>query len=102
MNAIVDWLHEHPETTRVADVARAHGMTERTLHRLVQRRLGITPKWLMQRRRLHDAVGRLKAGTESLVDLAADLGYADQAHFTNDFRQVTGLTPGAYLRDQRA
>ncbi len=32
--------------------------------------------------------------------MAARLGYADQAHFTHDFRTVTGMTPGEYLGDQ--
>ena len=46
------------------------------------------------------AVEALKAGQVSLADMAAELGYSDQAHFTHDFRTVTGMTPGAYLRDQ--
>jgi AraC-like DNA-binding protein len=49
---------------------------------------------------LHDAVEALKAGTTRLAAMAADLGYTDQAHFTPDFRTVTGMSPGEYLRDQ--
>lgn len=100
VNRVVAWLRDHPEVTRVGDLARAFGLTERSLQRLVEQRLGLTPKWLVQRRRLHDAVEALKAGTAGLADMAADLGYTDQAHFTHDFRTVTGMTPGEFLRDQ--
>jgi len=66
----------------------------------VEQRIGLSPKWLLQRRRLHDAVEALKAGPGTLAEVAAELGYADQAHFTHDFRTVTGMTPGEYLKDQ--
>ncbi|MBD3916119.1 helix-turn-helix domain-containing protein [Nocardioides hwasunensis] len=100
VNRLVAWLREHPEVTRVGEMAAEVGLTERSLQRLVEQRLGISPKWLVQRRRLHDAVEALKAGATSLAQMAGDLGYTDQAHFTHDFRTVTGMTPGEYLRDQ--
>jgi AraC-like DNA-binding protein len=100
VNRLVSWLGEHPEVTRVDELAREAGLSERSLQRLVEQRIGLSPKWLLQRRRLHDAVEALKAGRGTLAEVAADLGYADQAHFTHDFRTVTGMTPGEYLRDQ--
>jgi AraC-like DNA-binding protein len=100
VNELVTWLREHPDVTRVADLAAHAGLTERSLQRLVEQRVGLSPKWLIQRRRLHDAVEGLKAGEQSLADMAARLGYADQAHFTHDFRTVTGMTPGEFLGDQ--
>lgn len=100
VNEIVAHLREHPELTRVAELARRFAMSERTLHRLVEQRIGLTSKWLIQRRRLHDAVFALKLRARPLADLAAELGYTDQAHFTNDFKAVTGMTPGDYLADQ--
>lgn len=105
VNRIVDWLTDHPEVTRVDEVARAFNLSERSLQRLVRERCGLSPKWLIQRRRLHDAVLALKASPAAAIrttlgDLAAELGYTDQAHFTRDFRTVTGMTPGEYLADQ--
>jgi AraC-like DNA-binding protein len=100
VNELVAWLRERPDVTRVADLAAHAGLTERSLQRLVEQRVGLSPKWLIQRRRLHDAVEGLKAGEQSLADMAARLGYADQAHFTHDFRTVTGMTPGEFLGDQ--
>jgi len=63
---------------------------------LVHRRLGLTPKWLIQRRRLQEAAERLRSGPAGLGDVAAVLGYADQAHFTRDFARVTAMTPGQF------
>ncbi len=37
---------------------------------------------------------RLRDRPNSLSDVAADLGFADQPHFTRDFRSVTRMTPG--------
>lgn len=100
INEVVAWLRAHPEVTRVDELAAHVGLSERSLQRLVEQRVGMSPKWLIQRRRLHDAVEGLKAGESSLADMSARLGYADQAHFTHDFRTVTGMTPGEYLADQ--
>jgi AraC-like DNA-binding protein len=100
VNRLVAWLGDHPDVTRVDELAREAGLSERSLQRLVEQRIGLSPKWLLQRRRLHDAVEALKAGPGTLAEVAAELGYADQAHFTHDFRTVTGMTPGEYLKDQ--
>lgn len=103
VNAIVEYVEADPEVQRVGQVCEKFGLSERTLQRITARRVGLSPKWLVQRRRLHDAAQRLRAGGRvAAVDLArvaADLGYADQAHFTRDFRSVTGLTPGAFAAE---
>jgi len=100
VNGVIEWLRLHPDVTKVGELCDAFDLGERALQRLVLDRVGLSPKWLIQRRRLHDAVERLKAGQASVGEVAAELGYADQAHFTHDFRTVTGMTPGAYLADQ--
>jgi AraC-like DNA-binding protein len=96
VNAIADYVESTPEVQRVAQICERFALGERRLQRLLAKRLGLTPKWLIQRRRLHDAVAGLGVGTRSLAGLAADLGYTDQAHFTHDFREATGLPPGAF------
>jgi AraC-like DNA-binding protein len=72
------------------------GLSERALQRLVSRRLGLTPKWLVQRRRLQEAAGRLRERTTTVAEVAAAPGYADQPHLTRDFARVTGMTPGGF------
>jgi AraC-like DNA-binding protein len=98
VNRIVDLVEETPDLLRVTDLCERLEMSERTLQRLLARRLGLSPKWLIQRRRLHEASAALRSGAVDLAGLAADLGYADQAHFTRDFRKVTTMTPGELAR----
>lgn len=102
VNRLVERVETDPTITRVDHLAEAFGLSDRQLQRITRDRLGLTPKWLIQRRRLHDATLRLKRGTTSLADLAYELGYSDQSHFTRDFSTVTGMAPSIYLADQRA
>lgn len=96
VNEIVELVETTPDLRRVDDLCQRVGMSERTLQRLLRRRVGISARWLIRRRRLHEVAGRLQAGESDLAGLAHDLGYADQPHFTRDFRAVTGMTPGRY------
>lgn len=91
-------LAEHDRSIlRAEDLARASGLGLRTLQRLVREQLGLTPKWLIRRYRMQEAAAALAApDPPSLADLAAELGFADQAHLTREFRAVIGETPRRY------
>jgi AraC-like DNA-binding protein len=85
--------------TRVDQVAREFRVTVRALQRLFGDYVGVGPKWVIQRYRLLEAVERVAAGTAvDWVDLALDLGYADQAHFIRDFKRLVGRSPAEYAR----
>ncbi|HKJ12212.1 MAG TPA: helix-turn-helix domain-containing protein [Ornithinimicrobium sp.] len=94
----VSVVESDPEIRTVTELCELTGTSERRLQRVLRRYLGLTPKWLIQRRRLHEATDRLKQGATNggLAELAVELGYTDQAHFTRDFHRVTGYTPGAF------
>lgn len=100
INAIVEEVEGDSSLLTVGQLGERFGLGERSLQRLVSHRLGLTPAWLIRRRRLHEAAGALR-GTEELAELAARLGYADQSHFTHDFRTSTGSTPGEFARRWR-
>jgi AraC-like DNA-binding protein len=92
-------LAQPTAAARVADVAAGAGLSPRALQRLFRRHVGLTPKQVLQRSRLHEAVERVAARDgASRAELALDLGYADQAHFTNAFRAATGRSPARYGR----
>ncbi|PSK99781.1 AraC-like DNA-binding protein [Haloactinopolyspora alba] len=89
--------------TRVDDVTARFGLSSRTAQRLFRRYVGVGPKHVLQRCRLHDGADLLANGTvDDISALAAQLGYVDQAHFTRDFSAVVGSSPAAYLRACRA
>lgn len=83
--------------TRPEHAAARLAISVRTLQRLTHRHVGLPPAAMIRRRRLQEAAQRLREEPETdLAMLAADLGYADHAHLTNDFRTVLGITPRSY------
>jgi AraC-like DNA-binding protein len=59
--------------------------------------VGVSPKWVMRRARLHEAALRADGGEPvDWAALAADLGYADQAHLTREFTATIGVPPSRY------
>lgn len=90
-------LHDRT-ITRVDDVTRRFALSARTLQRLFQRYVGVSPKWVLQRYRLHEAAARLSEGTSrSWAEVAVELGYFDQPHFIRDFTRVVGMPPTEYV-----
>ena len=72
-------------------------MTARSLQRLFADYVGVSPKWVMRRARLHEAAERADSGEPvDWAALASDLGYADQAHLTRDFTVTIGVPPARY------
>lgn len=99
VNGVVARLMDDRGITRVADVVDRSGMSERRLQRLFAEYVGVNPKWVIRRYRLHEAAERLAAdGDVDLAALAAELGYFDQAHFARDFRAIVGIPPAGYAR----
>ncbi|WP_018683075.1 helix-turn-helix domain-containing protein [Actinokineospora enzanensis] len=84
--------------TRVDQLARASGLTVRSVQRLFSEYVGVGPKWVIRRHRLHEAALRAdEGGPVDWAGLAADLGFADQAHFTREFTATVGTSPARYL-----
>ncbi|MFD8797331.1 DUF6597 domain-containing transcriptional factor [Streptomyces atroolivaceus] len=84
---------------RVDALARAGGLSVRSLQRLFSAYVGVGPKWVILRHRIHEALQR--AGTDPEPDwaeLAADLGYSDQAHLVRDFTATVGVPPTAFAQ----
>ena len=87
---------------KVKDLVDRYAMNQRMLQRLFATYVGVSPKWVIQRYRLHEAAEQLASGASIIHSaLALDLGYTDQAHFAHDFKAVVGTSPAAYARAVR-
>jgi AraC-like DNA-binding protein len=87
-----------PGERRVAAVARGLGVTSRTLHREIVAWTGLPPVLLARVLRFQAALARLRRESAPLAVLAAEAGYADQAHMARDFRALAGAPPSAFTR----
>jgi AraC-like DNA-binding protein len=95
--AMVEKILATPEVTTVESLAADLRLSVRRLQRLFAQHVGVPPKWVIRRYRLHEVTQRLAAGAQiDWAALAADLGYADQPHFVRDFTKMFGESPTRY------
>lgn len=94
---IVNAIADERDVTKVDDVVRLAGLSKRSLERLFRQYVGVGPKWVIQHYRLHEAAEYAATHEpHDWPDLAARLGYADQAHFIRDFKRFVGQSPTRY------
>jgi AraC-like DNA-binding protein len=94
--AETDW-----SVQQLRDLSAETGLGPRTLQRMFGQYAGASPTWVLRRYRLLDAAEAVRDGRRvSWATLAADLGYADQAHLARDFRAAIGRTPSEYAESQ--
>lgn len=98
LHDVRDYLAGHAaENVTSMELERISGLDRFALARHFRALFGTTPHRFLVMRRLEDARRRLLGG-ESLADVAAGAGFADQAHFTRHFRKAYGLTPGRWAK----
>jgi AraC-like DNA-binding protein len=94
---LVERILREPDIKTVDDLAERSGISKRSLQRIFNEYVGINPKWVIRRYRLHELVERLDSGAQmDWAQLALELGYFDQAHLINDFKSIVGRTPVQY------
>lgn len=80
----------------VEEVRNRFGLSPKRLLALFKEDVGLGPKAYWRIRRFRAALRHLEAGATGAA-LAADAGYADQAHFIREFRTLAGSSPREYL-----
>jgi len=102
VQAAVDLVRRrYAEPLRVADLAEAAGLSTPRLERSMRRAIGMSPKQLLVRTRLDEALRRLEDTELPIATIAGSCGFYDQSQFTRQFRRAVGMTPGAYRQEVR-
>lgn len=85
----------------VTDMAETVGLSESWFSQAFKKTTGETPHQWQNRERIAQAQRLLRDSDLRVAEIAAQLGFSDQAHLTRTFRQVAGETPAAWRRMQR-
>lgn len=83
---------------RTRRIANDLGLHPVRFAQLFRRHYREAPSAWRQSRRLARAAGRIVVGREPLADLAAEAGFADQAHMSRAMKAATGFSPAALRR----
>jgi AraC-like DNA-binding protein len=91
-----EYLDEHVATEiTLSQLARLANSSPFHLNRVFRAEVGLPPHAYQTQRRIVRSKALLAQGQE-IGQVALDLGFYDQSHFTNQFKRLTGYTPGVY------
>ena len=80
----------------VSAIAATCDMPASTFNRKFKQATGQSPYQFVQQVRLQMATAALLSKKQSISDIALQLGFSDQSHFTRFFREMMGVTPAMY------
>ena len=78
------------------DLAKACGLSVRAFERQFQAAYHSSPHDYIRQLRVRMSCSALVFSRKSLADVATEFGFADQSHFTKEFRKFMAETPRAY------
>jgi AraC-like DNA-binding protein/DNA-binding MarR family transcriptional regulator len=99
---LTEYMKTHlSERVRVTDLARQVGLSASSLSRAFKVSMSTSPhKWQLSERILA-AQMMLREGARSLAEVALATGFAEQSHFARVFKEMVGVSPGAWQRRNR-
>lgn len=93
VNELLRLIKSETAICKVDQLAEHTQLSPRVLQRLFKTYVGLSPKWLIRKYRLHKALEQIEYGNIDIFDIVAQLGYTDQSHLIRDFKDVVGVTP---------
>ena len=84
----------------IKELSVSECISERHLHRLFNEYIGINAKMFIRLARINNSIKLLKKiNSENCLDITYSLGFYDQSHFINDFKQICGVSPKVFIKN---
>jgi RpiB/LacA/LacB family sugar-phosphate isomerase len=94
LQRVLEYVKENIEKDlSVADMSEVVGMSQYYFSKLFKMSTGTTPHQYVMRQRVERAQELLRDGNTALVEVATQVGFETQSHFTSVFRRLVGITP---------
>jgi methylphosphotriester-DNA--protein-cysteine methyltransferase len=90
-------LREEPTSATLDQLSAQLHLSSRHLRRIMLHHVGVGPAHYLRLSRFVKSL-HMMPKSASLTDIAYGVHYADQAHFSRDFREIAGMTPKEYRR----
>jgi AraC-like DNA-binding protein len=98
---MITTIDSQNQVFRIHDLATSFGTSERQIHRLFHKYIGISPKAYISLIRFRHFVHLLNTQKHNAVEAALESGYFDQSHFIKEFKSFTSITPQQYMLKQQ-
>jgi len=100
VKSTVNALLESGGSNAIIEILKDDLSKRRQLERKFKKQVGLSPKQLGKVLRLQSALKLMLEDKKSLTSVAYESAYFDQAHFTRDFKEFIGTTPGKFFKDE--
>jgi AraC-like DNA-binding protein len=91
--SLIDVIKPSPTILKVEELAEHTAMSVRTLQRHFKKYIGLSPKWLIRKYRLHKVLEALEKESVTALDMVEALEYTDLSHLHKDVKEMLGITP---------
>ena len=91
---LLEKINESCGEIRVQELSEKTGYSQRHVSNVFKKYVGISPKFFSRIVRFQKSFSLLRSQKDiTLADFAQDIGYYDQAHFINEFKEFSLSTP---------
>lgn len=103
LKQVLEYIHDHlGQNLSLADLANLANLSPSRFTRVFRQETGVSPHQYLIHARIERAKHLLRSGGEiSIGNIAHQVGFADQSHFTRHFKRIVGVTPKTVLQESR-